>query len=516
VKKSLLIIIDALTSRIVQSELKAGNLPTMQKLIDAGHWRDLCTAIFPSLTLAATPSITTGRYPFEHGMMGAYWYDKTENRVVYFGGDPWMVMRQGPGRFLTDFLVNLNHHWLRSDTIFEKVEAQGKSAASLNWFVYHGNVKHEIDMALLDIVPNAPGSTEIYGPSTLHLGNFTNVTETLGDEEITVNGHPFNRFGFKDEVTGKLLAHIAEEKAFSDFTLAYFPDNDFNSHEVGPANAVETLHKVDGYLEEMITAYGGIDAFLDDIAIVITGDHSQSDIVDDEEKSAINLEDILNEFKVSEVGKGWTSDEEIIICPNGRAASFYLRDPSQKNINAVIEQLLQDERIDQVMCHGMFIKKDDNGFHVFTQDRGKLQFKAAQSNSMAQDRYGGQWQWSGELGVFGKSDQQDKVITFEDYPNAFERISMLLGADRSGQIWASAHIGYDFVIPGIEAHTGGGSHGALHYLDSSPPLIAAGVPDDITIPDVPRSVDLVPLCLQVLGLSDPAFSIGQNRIRETK
>jgi len=511
-KKVLLIIIDALSSRVVQSALKDGKLPTMQSLIDAGAWRDQCTAIFPSLTLAATPSISTGVYPRDHGLMGAYWYERHENRIVYFGGDAWMVMRQGPGKFLQDFLVGLNHHWLNADTIFEKVEKAGKKAASLNWFLYHGLAEHKIDMALLNLVPNAPQATTIWGPSTLHLGHFTNHTDTLDVQTGREIGHPFNRFGFEDKVTAKMLAHLAEEDAFPDFTLAYFPDNDFNSHEVGPENAVETLYDVDNYLSEMIEAYGGLEKFLSEMTIIITGDHSQSNIVDNQDEAAINLVDVLPDFRVSKVGQGWQEDEQIIICPNGRVASFYMREPTTENVNAVIENLLQDSRIDQVICRSNRTDTEKTeGFRVYTADRGDLHFKASSGDAMAKDRYGGEWHWSGDLDALGKTDQQDGVITFEEYPNAFERIAMLLSSDRSGDIWVTAKPGHDFVIPGVEAHTGGGSHGALHVLDSSPPLIIAGHPDDLTVPEVPRSVDLVPMSLSVLEMDSP-YMPGASRL----
>ena len=515
-KKVLLVIIDALTSRIVQSELKKSTLPNMQALIDAGEWRDQCTAIFPSLTLAATPSIATGTYPKEHGVTGAYWYDKSENRIVYLSGEPWMVMRLGAGTFLQDFLVNLNHKWLSAKTIFERVEQAEKTSASLNWFVYHGIVEHTMNTSILGMIPNAPKSATVFGPSTLHLGGFTNHTDTLDDDTtIGITGHPFNRFGFTDVETGHLLTQLAEKDAFSDFTLAYFPDNDFKSHKVGPKNAAETLHKVDEYIGNMIDAYGGLDQFLSDMAVIITGDHSQSDIVDNHEDSIIDLKDLLDDFHVSEIGKGWVDDEDIIICPNGRAACIYLRNPTVSNTEKVIHDLLQEKRIDQVICRSSLVNPETDGYQVFTQDRGNLWFNHSQNEVMAHDHYGCGWQWSGDLSALGKTDQQDGIITFEDYPNAFERVSMLLDSEQSGDIWLTAHLGHDFIIPGLEAHTGGGSHGSLHVFDSSSPLIIAGHPDNMIVPDVPRSVDLVPMAMEILELSGH-HPVGESHVLQTR
>ncbi|MCA9022111.1 MAG: alkaline phosphatase family protein, partial [Planctomycetaceae bacterium] len=72
-KKVILVIIDALASRVVQPALQKGLLPNFQQLIERGVLRRECTSIFPSITPAATCALATGAYPFEHGISGAYW-----------------------------------------------------------------------------------------------------------------------------------------------------------------------------------------------------------------------------------------------------------------------------------------------------------------------------------------------------------------------------------------------------------------------------------------------------------
>jgi hypothetical protein len=46
---------------------------------------------------------------------------------------------------------------------------------------------------------------------------------------------------------------------------------------------------------------------------------------------------------------------------------------------------------------------------------------------------------------------------------------------------------------------GGASHGGLHALDSFSPVVVAG-PSRVPVPRHMRSVDLAPLCMQLLGL----------------
>jgi len=503
-KKTLLIIVDALATRVVKSAMEAGRLPNLRALIKHGKMHDECTSIFPSLTLAATPSITTGAYPNAHGMMGAYWFEEAENRVVYFGAELSMVWRQGPGTFLTDFLVRLNERWLCSQTIFERLQDAGRTTASINWFVYKGLEEHQIEIPVLHVVPNAPAAQTINGPTTLHLGDFTTHSKRIDDDVLGTDADSgiFNRMGFTDEVSKDMLKQLVENGSFPDFTLAYFPDNDFNSHEVGPRAASTTLDTFDSYLGEIFDAYGGMESMLAEIAIIITGDHSQSDIVDDEEQAAIDLTEVIPDFPAADVGKGFESGVDVVLCPNGRVSSIYLRDVSSANVNTIIRQLVAEERVDQVMCSEGYLQTAEPGYHVFTADRGDLHFghTEASGQNVLHDRYGAKWHWHGDLDVFGRQEERDGLTYFPTYPNALERIAGALDSPRGGHIWVTARIGYDFVIPGIEAHTGGGSHGSLHTMDSTAPLIAAGLPDSVEIPAHPRLIDLVPLCMRVLDV----------------
>jgi predicted AlkP superfamily pyrophosphatase or phosphodiesterase len=64
VKKVLLIVVDACTSRALAPALESGRLPHLRELAEAGKLYLDCAAIFPSITPAATASIITGCYPF--------------------------------------------------------------------------------------------------------------------------------------------------------------------------------------------------------------------------------------------------------------------------------------------------------------------------------------------------------------------------------------------------------------------------------------------------------------------
>lgn len=94
---------------------------------------------------------------------------------------------------------------------------------------------------------------------------------------------------------------------------------------------------------------------------------------------------------------------------------------------------------------------------------------------------------------------EDGIIQFSEYPNAFERIKSAIDLENSGHLFVTAQIGHEFGLSTTSVHTAGGSHGALHAGDSIVPLITAGIPAGITLPKNPRTVDVAPLCLSILG-----------------
>jgi hypothetical protein len=128
---------------------------------------------------------------------------------------------------------------------------------------------------------------------------------------------------------------------------------------------------------------------------------------------------------------------------------------------------------------------------VVRNSNGRLHFwRAAEREAMAADHYGNSWAWEGDLAVVD-GRVHHHLITFPDYPNAFERLAGALDCACSGHLWMTAKIGHEFVVPGVTPYPGGGSHASLHRLDSQPPLFVAGAPpESLVIPDQPRIIDV--------------------------
>lgn len=496
--KVLLVVIDAASPRVVCPAIQTGRLSVMQRLVEAGTLHESSVSIFPSITPAATAAIITGGYPAQTGIVGASWYDEAEDQIAYYGDDFWVVAREGFKAFLRDFLVRLNGDRLKAPTLLERVEGAGRRAASLNYLVFKGLCEYKVKVPLLlNLLPGVPMTDVVKGPSIFALGDFVS-TETLheGPLENRKDGL-LHRFGMDDAASGQLLAELMDEGTLPDFTVAYFADNDYRSHEVGPHEALETVEFVDRMLGHAFDKAGGLERVLQDTYVVITSDHGHSEILADRDRAAIRLHEILSDFKQAKLGKPWRAKDQIMICPNMRAAQIYLQHVDPSLVEEVVNGVLADDRVD----HAIWRVSDEasGGWFAIRSSRGSLRFRKVPSGyGAARDAFGNDWNWQGDLEVVAAT-LDDERLTWSDYPNAFERLAGVLDHPHSGTIWVTAKPGCEFEVPGGKAHVGGGSHGGLHALESLCPVIVAG-PTRIALPPDFRSIDIAPLCLELLGL----------------
>ena len=498
VMKLLLVVIDGAAPRVFCPAVQTGRLKTLWRLAEAGTLHASSASIFPSITPAATASIVTGGYPSEHGIEGAAWLKDAGGEVAYYGDDFWVVAREGLGAFLRDFLVHLNGDRLRAPTLFELVEEAGRKAASLNYLVYRGLHEHLVELPrLLSMLPGAPSEQTVLGPSMLGLG--TLVDAHLG--RVTKRhrkGGPLHRFGMDDEGTGTMLCSLIEAGALPDFTVAYFADNDYKSHEAGPHAALPVLDRIDSMLGAAFDLAGGVEAFLRDTAVVVTSDHGHCELLDDAERAVIRLDLLLQDVvKLAKLGLPWNEPDEAMICPNMRAAQIYLHSRAPDLRQRIVRRLLEEPRVDHVMWRAEATA--GGPAYAIASAAGTLQVgRAAEGSDAACDAFGGRWRWSGDLEILDVR-VDGRRLHYGDYPNAFERIEGALKSDQSGDLWITARPGCEFEVPGGKAHVGGASHGALHALDSLSPVIVSG-PRRLALPEHFRSVDIAPLCMQLLGL----------------
>lgn len=496
-KKVLLIIIDGWTSRVFMPELESGKFPNFLALAQAGSLDPSCVTIFPSITPPALASIATGRYPDAHGIVGMHWYDEDTNEVIYYGDDFRVVLERGLDKFIQEWLVKLNHERLQSETVFQMVERAGMRAACLNHLIFRGDKPHRIKLPLplkiLRIVPWMSMPDKLFGPSILRLGDF--VKGGPGGEAGLLQ-----RYGYDDDHAMEMLIELVESESLPEFTVAYFANYDQLGHKVGPAEAFGELENLDAKLGALFDAFGGLDLMLEQVCVVMTADHSMSNVHPDDDEASIDLNELLDGLGMATAGKPWTEKEQLKACPNLRASHIYLREDSTRLRDSIIQRLLSDSRVDQALWSDY--ESESITYHVATRDRGVLSFRHAEDGPAgAPDEYGHNWSWEGKLGaVDGHVSGDNGILSFSDYPNAFERIAGALNFPDGGDVIATALPGYEFRMPGTSVHSGGGSHGSLHVQDSVVPLLLAGAPQNLNIPANPRIVDVAWLCLNALDI----------------
>jgi hypothetical protein len=507
--KVLLIVIDAASPRVVCPAIQTGRLPTLQRLAQAGSMHDASVTIFPSITPAATTAIVTGAYPNENGIIGASWFDDARNEVAYYGDDFWVVAREGFGTFLREFLVRLNGDRLRAPTLFELVERNGRAAASVNYLVFRGGTPHKVRVPwMLAMLPGVRRREPVHGPRMLCLGDFVAPCVPRRKRRARRKGGLLHRFGMDDESSGAYLRDLLGSGLQPALTVAYFADTDYHSHDVGPHAALPAVERVDALLAAAFDAAGGLERLLEDTFILVTSDHGHCEILPDRQRADVPLDALLADFRQATLGKPWREGDEVMICPNMRAAQIYVRDPAPDRMRRLVATLLEESRIDQVIWRSALTGGDARACRVATR-RGRLEFwPAGDQPDAVRDTFGGWWQCRGETAALGL-ELDGRQAESREYPNPFERIAGAVFGRRSGEIWVTAVPGCEFQVRGETSHVGGGSHGALHALDSLSPVIAAG-PLPTALPRAMRSVDVTPLCLRALGLAS-RYQVGDAR-----
>jgi len=307
-----------------------------------------------------------------------------------------------------------------------------------------------------------------------------------------------------------MLRDLMSEGSLADLTVAYFADNDYRSHKVGPHAALDVIGRVDQMLAEAFDAGGGLDEVLRDTYVIITSDHGHCEVLADAARSEIHLDALLANFRQAELARAWKKADEIMICPNMRAAQIYLQRPRPDIARRIVDDLLKDPRVDMALWRSSLIEPGATGYTVAGR-RGVLSFERSTGGHAAgsvADDAGTPWSWRGEPATLDL-ETSDGRVRFNLHPNAFERIAGVLDLDKAGEIWVTATPGCEFQVPGGDAHVGGASHGALHALDSYSPVVVAG-PSRVSLPRHMRSVDVAPLCMEWLGI-DMRYKVGDPR-----
>ena len=329
-KKLVLAVIDSLKPELLDRAIDSGRAPALKALVERGVYIRDCVSSFPSVTPVASASITTGLGPDRHHIPSMNWYHRGEERYVEYGSSFAATRTFGIVRSLYDTVYNMNLAHLSRDerTVFEIVEDAGLRAACTTYLIFRGRHRHAADEAgpYTRIAKAAQFRHAVWGPTELFYADLFASRKT--DCRSTL-GMP----GQRDRHSGCVAAHMVENDLF-DFMLLSLPDNDTHSHRYGPYAQDSSIVEADRAIERMMHAGGGIDAFLEDHAVIVLSDHSQTPV-----ERRVNLAAELDHRGVL-MPDGQPEEADIAVCPSARSAMVYVLDPDDRE--AVVPVLARE------------------------------------------------------------------------------------------------------------------------------------------------------------------------------
>jgi Type I phosphodiesterase / nucleotide pyrophosphatase len=460
-KKLVLAVIDSLKPDMLDRAIEEGRAPALKALRENGTYVRDCISTFPSVTPVASATIATGQRPGEHHIPSMNWFHRGEERYVEYGSSMAATRAFGIVRSLYDTVYNMNmaHLSRAHKTVFEHLDDAGFRTACTTYLIYRGRYRHEPSGSSVyrRLAEAAQFRHPVYGPRELFYADLfdsrdTGCTSTLGMP------------GQRDQHTGCVGAYLVENELF-DFMLFSLPDNDTHSHRFGPEGQLTSIAEADKALERIMHVAGGPEAFLEDHAVIVMSDHSQTDVTE-----RVNLSGAFGPWKVLTPSDPAPTEAELAVCPSARSAMAYVLDEEDR------DRLVPRAAGDMLMIEGVdLVAYSSNGEAVVRSERGELRF--APEGDLTDER-GASWSVEGQAAAL-ELELGDGRVLAREYPDALGRLWSALQCPYGGDVIASALPGYEFMDWGGADHVGGGSHGSLQKDDSEGVLLMSGldVPD---------------------------------------
>jgi predicted AlkP superfamily pyrophosphatase or phosphodiesterase len=485
-KKVVFIVIDGMRTDAFEQAAASGHAPALAFLRQRGSYVRDSVATFPSITPAATATLITGEVPARHGIPGMCWYDRDEERFVNYGQSRHVAMREGVDQVVEDFLVSMNHHHLSKEvkTLHERLHEMGLTSGAVNYLVFRGPYQHEVNPGVLEkVLFRGALPKTISGPKEHYFADMVKGPADAGSKRKRRRGME-KHVRLNDKWAADVTRDLLEQDA-CDMVLFYLHENDHQSHEKGVQTQVGNLIVASEHIGYVLDTFGSWESTLQKVGFVLTADHAQSPIADDDEH-IIDFDDVLADFARVPPGKGQNrfDGKDVAVAGNGRAAFVYAA-PGRRDelIEPLVKAMLQSPGVDQAMW-----RQDDA--YVVESDRGRLRFRPVSSGGVKDER-GNRWELEGDLQAVDAVVEEGDVRTPE-YPLAMWRVRSVLDLDRVGDVVVTMRLTYDCDDLSDENHQGGGDHASLHAQDSLIPFLST-----LDEPPLhPSAVDVAPHILR--------------------
>ena len=273
-RKLVLVMVDSLRTDMLEGSIAAGAAPNFAALVERGTLVRDCVSTFPSVTPVASAEMTTGLRPDGHGIPAANWFNRIESRYVEYGSSFEATRALGLIRTLYDIVYDMNMAHLSADaeTVFERLGDAGIRTACTPFLIYRGRRRHEIGLEGLmrKVAAAATFRHAVWGPDELFYG------ELYASRKVDCKP-TLARPGTRDAYSACAGEELAREGLY-DFLLFSLPDNDHHSHNHGPGATEDSIALADAAFGALVKASGGLDRFLEENAVILLADHSQTDV----------------------------------------------------------------------------------------------------------------------------------------------------------------------------------------------------------------------------------------------
>jgi hypothetical protein len=475
-RKLVLCVVDSLRTDKLQHATAEGVAPTFASLLDRGTLVEDCVASFPSVTPVCTSEITTGEGPDRHWISGMNWYHRAERRYVEYGSSFEATRAFGLFRSLYDTVYNMNLAHLSDEveTVFERLGDHGLRTACTPFLIYRGRTRHEMGLEglLRRVAVAASFRHATWGPDELFYGELYSSRRVPCKPTLA-------RPGTRDEYSACCGRELVEHDLY-DFLLFSLPDNDYHSHKHGPDAQLDSIAHADAALAELIDASGGLDAFLEQNAMIVVADHAQTDVTE-----PLALSEVLGtDWRVLQPNQPDPLSAELAVSPSARAAAVYVLADGPAGARAhraVRDRLRELDGVD--LCawlevDGAPLLRDSGpgppppGAEAVVERAGAtLRFSPG---GRPLDRRGRGWHLAGDLRALA-GHRDGKRLEFPEYPDGLARLWSALSAPHAGEVAVSLAPGHECVDWGGAHHCPGGSHGSLAAGDSLVPLLLCGL-----------------------------------------
>lgn len=481
-KRVVLIVIDSLMDKPLQSALKEGKAPALQYLIDNGRYYPRMVSSYPTMSVTVDSTLLTGTYADKHKVPALVWYDEKEKRFISYGSDKKEILKLGPKQVLKEGLFHLNGRHLSNQvkTIHEELDEKGLQSASINTLVYRGTERQTLNVPKsLQVLDFLNKDASVKGPSYFSYG----ILSKLNPKNKYT--HIWQGFGFNDKFATEELKYLIEQDRVPSFSLVYFSDNDKKVHKKG-VNETKGIEEADKRLQTLFNKYGSWEKALKDNVWIVMGDNGQTSIKSDKEKALVDLREVLKSYNIHKISGPVKKQDQIVLGLNERMSFIYLLDTSIKQ-EIIAKQLQREKRIDIIAW------KEGKTIKVLSGNKkGMFSF---QRTGKFIDQYGQSWKIDGDAHILDMKIESSKTIEYGDYPDALARLYSSFYSHSGNYLVVNTKPGFEFIGEGSPQHVGGASHGSLHKQDTYFPMIVAGTELE---PNHTRMVDLKDWILDIL------------------